>query len=252
LLRAAAEAASRDAGDSSLESAYACNRLGIASKFAGRFDEAEAAYARALPIAESALEAEPDLLASLLHNLGGLAHSRGLYAEAEPFARRGLALREERCNDRPGVAADQAALAAILEGQERWAESEELYRRALEIWECEGDDYEIAMTLNGLAAVVRFSGRPEEAEPLFRRALEMIEAERGPGHPESATVRNNLAMLLNATGRAAEALPLLEQATKDLNEMLGPDHPATRDVRANRHRVAARFAEDGGASAERV
>jgi tetratricopeptide (TPR) repeat protein len=187
------------------------------------------------------LDSEPDLLATLLHNLGGLAHSRGQYADAEPIARRGLKLREERTVDIEAIAADAAALAAILEGLEKWDEAEELYRRALAIWEESEDDYEVAMALNGLAAVVRFSGRPSEAEPLFRRALEMIEADRGAEHPDSSTVRNNLAMLLNATDRATEALPLLEQALSDLESMLGTDHPATVDVRKNRDKIAAKL-----------
>ncbi len=240
MLRAAAEAATRETGPESIEAAVAWNQLGVACKFAGRFDEADEAYSRAFAIAEAAQDQEPDLFATLLHNLGGLAHSRGKYADAEPIARRGLKLREERTDNTEGIAADSAALAAILEGLEKWDEAEELYRRALAAWEEIGDDYEFAMTLNGLAAVVRFSGRPADAEPLFRQALEMIEADRGPEHPDSATVRNNLAMLLNATDRAEEALPLLEKATEDLVAMLGDDHPATTDVRENRDKIAAK------------
>lgn len=218
----------------------ALNRLGIACKFAGRFDEAAAAYAGVLPVAERHAGTDPHLLSTLLHNLAGLAHSRGDDAGAEPLARRGLALREAACApEDPALGADAAALGAILEGLERWAEAEALYRRALAIWECKADTYEVAMTLNGLAAVLRFSGRPDDAEPLFRRALALLESDRGPGHPDTATVRNNLAMLLNATGRTADALPLLETAVADLEAIVGPTHPATRDVRANRDRVAA-------------
>ena len=238
LLRDAAKAAEGEFGSDARETAVAFNQLGVACTFGGRFDEARAAYAGALPVAEAAAGAEPDLLAALLHNLGGLSHSRRRYAEAEAYARRGLTIREKH-GDAPALAADLAALAAILEGQERWNEAEGLYRRALTMWEAEGDNYETAMTLNGLAAVIRFQGRPDEAERLFRQALSTVEAERGPRHPDSSTIRNNLAMLLNATGRARTALPLLEQAVKDLYAILGPDHPASRDVRANRDRIAA-------------
>src|SRR5437773_717010 len=83
-------------------------------------------------VAEAQMDTDPQLLAVLLHNLAGLAHSRGDDAGAEPLARRGLALRERVCtSDDPAVAADAAALGAILEGLERWTESEALYRRAL-------------------------------------------------------------------------------------------------------------------------
>jgi tetratricopeptide (TPR) repeat protein len=236
-LRAEAEEAERVCGPDSFDAAVAWNRVGVASKFAGRYDDAEAAYARALPAAEALVDAEPDLLAALLHNLGGLAHSRHRPDVAEPFARRGLTLRRTRCDDPIGVAADTAALAAILETLERWDEAETLYREALGFYEDVGDRYEAAMTLNGLAAVLRFRGRESEAEPAFRRALTMMEAERGPAHPETATVRNNLAMLLNATGRPAEALGLLQDARRDLTDVLGAAHPATRDIAANLSRV---------------
>lgn len=177
------------------------------------------------------------MLATLLHNLGGLAHSRRRPHEAEPYARRGLALRRDHCDDPIGVAADAAALASILETRDEWAEAETLYREALTVYEDVADDYEAAMTRNGLAAVLRFAGRPDEAEALFRAALAEMEHLRGQAHPETATVRNNLAMLLNATGRPGEALPLLDQAAEDLTAILGPAHPATLDIVANRDRI---------------
>ena len=237
LLRASAEHAVSRTGSDSIESASAFNALGVACKFAGRYEEAAAAYAKALPVAEACSRDDPELLCTVLHNLGGLAHSEGDDALAETYARRGLALREAHgCAD-TAIAADAAALGAILEGLERWDESEASYRRALVVWEREGDAYEVGMTLNGLAAVVRFSGRPGDAEPLFRRSLALIAESRGPRHPDTATVRNNLAMLLNATGRAAQALPLLTEAAADLEAMLGADHPATVDVLRNRDRV---------------
>lgn len=240
LLRAAADKASRGGG-ATLDAAIAWNGVGVAAKFAGRYEEADAAYARALPIAEAHAESDPEMLATLLHNLGGLAHSRGKPDVAEPFARQGLALRRERCDDPIGVAADAAALASILETVERWDEAEALYREALAIYRDAGDGYEEAMTLNGLAAVLRFSGRVAEAEPLFRHALAAMEVERGPAHPETATVRNNLAMLLNATDRPEEAAPLLRRALDDLTDGLGPHHPATVDIEANYQRIRVRL-----------
>jgi tetratricopeptide (TPR) repeat protein len=242
LLRAEAEAEERANGPFDWDTAVAFNQLGVACKFAGRYDEAAAAYARALPVAEAKAHEDPDLLATLLHNLGGLAHSRHRPQEAEPYARRGLELRRARCDDPIGVAADAAALGSILETLERWYEAEALYREALAVYEEVGDEYEAAMTMNGLAAVLRFSGRPDEAEPLFRQAMAMMERERGDDHPETATVRNNLAMLLNATDRPDEALQLLEEAAEDLTAVLGPGHPATVDIVANRDRIATRIA----------
>ncbi len=54
--------------------------------FSGRFQVAEAAYARALPIAETPGSA--DLLATVLHNVSGLAHARGRFTDGIPPAAR--------------------------------------------------------------------------------------------------------------------------------------------------------------------
>ena len=218
---------------------WAWNLHGVVCKFAGHFDEAEAAYERAGTLNCALVDKDLDLEAVILHNLGGLAHSRRRPHEAETFARAGLALRRQLRSDPNALASDMAALASILETSEQWGEAEALYREALAIWSAVDDDYEVGMTLNGMAAVVRFSGRPAEAEPLFVEAIAKLEAAVGPKHPDSATARNNLAMLLNATGRAQEAIALLARASTDLRAVLGDDHPATKDVAGNLARVRA-------------
>jgi hypothetical protein len=58
------------------------------------------------------------------------------------------------------VAADIAALAAILDGERRYDESEPLYQRAL----CLARNYEIAINSNNLAAVYHETGRLTEDE----------------------------------------------------------------------------------------
>src|SRR5437899_2606067 len=75
-------------------------------------------------------------VATLYHNLGGLEHARGHFAGGEPWARQSVAIREQALGpDHPEVAADVAALAALLDGQGKWDEAEALYRRALAIFE---------------------------------------------------------------------------------------------------------------------
>ena len=218
---------------------WAWNLHGVVCKFAGHFDEAESAYERARTLNCALVDKDLDLEAVILHNLGGLAHSRRRSHEAETFARAGLALRRQLRSGPTALASDMAALASILETREQWGEAEALYREAIAIWSAVDDDYEVGMTLNGLAAIVRFSGRPAQAEPLFVEAIAKLERAVGPTHPDTATARNNLAMLLNATGRAQEAIALLARATTDLRAVLGEDHPATKDVAGNLARVRA-------------
>src|SRR5439155_25419661 len=103
----------------------ALNALGMLYKYAGRFDEAAALYDRALGLAERIHGSEHVSLASLLHNVGGLEHARGEYAKGEAPARRSVELRERALGaDHPAVAADVAALAAIVDGLGRHDEAE--------------------------------------------------------------------------------------------------------------------------------
>jgi tetratricopeptide (TPR) repeat protein len=74
--------------------------------------------------------------------------------------------------------ADACAYAAILDGLDRYDESEPIYRHALAVFERRlGPEHmEIAITLSNLAAVMRYRGNAHEAEELYRRALEMKRA----------------------------------------------------------------------------
>jgi tetratricopeptide (TPR) repeat protein len=78
------------------------------------------------------------------------------------------------------VAADVAALAAILEAQGKDAEAEALYRRALAIFArlYGPDHYEVAVNSNNLAALLHARGAHVEAERLYQRVLAMKEQRR--------------------------------------------------------------------------
>ncbi len=204
----------------------ALNSLAVLYKYNGRFDEAAALYQRALGAAEKA-GAEDESLATLLHNIGGLEHARGNYAAGEPPARRSVELRERALGpDHPHVAADLAALAAIVDGQGRHDEAETMYERALSIFERTygPDHYEIAVNLNNLAGVRHAQGRKADAEALYRRALAIKETLLGSDHPDVALSLNNLALLLEGD-RAAEAGPLYQRALEIFASRLDARHP---------------------------
>jgi len=166
--------------------------LGIVYKAAGRYDDAEALYRRALAITG------PDgrAAASLWHNLAGLDHARGRYAAGEPAARRSVALRSAALGaQHPTVAADQAALASLLAGQGKYDEAETLYRHALDVFErvYNPDNYEIAVTCNDLGVLMAARGNTQHANQFYRRALHIKQTIFGPDHAEVALTRRNLA-----------------------------------------------------------
>ena len=83
-LSAVLDQASARLGEASRAVVSAASALGVVYKYASDFDASEAAYRRAVTAARDLADRDPLLEAGLLHNLGGLAHSRGDAAAGIP------------------------------------------------------------------------------------------------------------------------------------------------------------------------
>src|SRR5260370_773531 len=79
--------------------------------------------------------------------------------------------------------------------------------------------------LNQRALALYQQDRYADAEPLFKRALAIREKALGTNHPLVATSLNNLAELYRAQGRYAEAETLYQRALAVREKALGLDHP---------------------------
>jgi tetratricopeptide (TPR) repeat protein len=106
------------------------NDLGVLFKYTGRFDEAAELYEAALQVQAMRSRARTPGVATVLHNIGGLAHAAGRPAEGEAPAREALAIRRKALGfDHPDTAAEAAALAGILIALDRDDERKCCYRR---------------------------------------------------------------------------------------------------------------------------
>lgn len=241
---ASAEAADPAGEDGALVAAL--NALGLLSKDLGRYDEARGHYLRALALLERAgTDADPDDVATLYHNLGGIEHARGDHVAAEVLARRGLALRTSlgRADDCL-LAADQVALAAILDGLTRYDEAERLYLEAVSTFERSSGshDADLAVALGDLGAQDAERGRLEQAAERLTRAVELKRRALGPRHPDTAVTLNNLAVTARRAGALDRAAALSAEALGILEEALPADHPRLAVCRTN----AAAFAVASG------
>lgn len=210
------------------ELASALNNLAVVGKFLGRWDEAKRFYQRALRITRRLGNASD--IASILHNLGGLEHARRRFSRGIPYAREGLALREQACGKQHvAVAADAAALAALLEGAGELDEARRLYRYALATYKKNlgPTHFEVGFNLANLAALEHGAGQWAKAEKLYLRALEIEENALGTNHPFVATTLSNLAALRGVQGKTSEQRRLLAQALAIYQNTLGPRHPDT-------------------------
>jgi tetratricopeptide (TPR) repeat protein len=239
VLRAAVRCAGQASGPDSVDTARALNALAVCYKYLARFEDAHALYQRALAIATARRAGNP-FLATLHHNLGGLAHAAGRAADGEPFGRESVRLRTEALGpDHPEVAADLAALGGLLDQQRKFTEAERLYRRAIRIFSrtLGRDHIELATSLNNLAAIAHTRRRYRQAETMYRRAYRITLAHHGDDHPQAAVIANNLAAVLLARGRLDEADDWSGHAVRILERRLGRTHPQVALCRANRARL---------------
>lgn len=235
-LKAALAILAAEFGDDSIEAANARNDLGVLYKYWGRFNDGLHLYERALleiiaRHGEASLEA-----ASLYHNIGGILHAKGDFLAAETPGRKAWEI--SRCllgEGDPRTQMDAVAYAAILDGLERYEESEAIYRATLATFKKHfGSDHsEVAAIMHNLAAVLCIRGKQQEAERLYRLSMAIKDKVVGADHPDAALTYNNLGHLLNSQGRYFEALPLLQKAVTILQERLPQDHPHLARALAN-------------------
>jgi len=216
----------------------ALNNLGVLRKAEGRYPEAVTYYR----LTGRLLGRDRQARATLEHNLGGIAHARGRYAEAEPHARRAVALRAATLGtSHPAWAADVAALAAVVEARGRFDEAAVLYRRAQAVFQRKLGDrsLEFGLGLAGLAAVEQQRGNAARARALYARALPTLGRLLGRHHPDVALTVNNLAVLERDERRLARAEALFRRAADSLGRVLGRRHPHPALARGNLRAVAA-------------
>lgn len=180
---------------------------------AGRADQAEAAYCRALELA-------PEWPLAL-DNLGVCLQQRGRFDEAEDAFRRALASAQATDHER---AFTWRNLGSLLCQTGRVDQAVDVYRQALAL------DPDDATTHHELAKALHLAGDTVAAEAAYRRALSL--------EPENARAHCHLGDLLLAAERASEAEAAYTRALA-----LDPDDPeALRGLGASVH-VQKRFDE---------
>jgi len=230
-------------GETSEQSAAARNELGMLYKYFGRFEEGLQLYQDALKVFAAHGE-HSQQVGTIYHNLGGILFAKGDFAAAESFAFRSWAISRNLWGDKDvRTMADAVAYAAALDGLERYAESEAIYRQALEIYEAEfgPEHYEVAATLHNLAATIYAAELSSEAEDHYRRSLAIKKTLLGDASPDVALTCNNLGRLLTETGRPSEAIPLLVTAVAILKKSLLPGHPQCAAAERNLTAALARL-----------
>ena len=134
--------------------------------------------------------------------------------------------------------------ADYLRRRAQYEQAEELYLRALHIWEeVVGPEYlHLAFPLDGLAALYREQGKYEQAEAFYQQALHIREQRLGPEHLDLTRPLNGLALLYYEQGKYKQAEPLYQRALRIRERELGPQHSEVASLLSN---LANLYAEQG-------
>jgi tetratricopeptide (TPR) repeat protein len=213
----------------------------------GRHREALVHYSRARSLLERDEPLRREDLATIDHNLGGVHHAMGEYAEGEVLARRGLAIRLG--GPRPDtelVGRDLVALAALVLGQGRWSEAKALYLEGIALLACHPGDQrlELAVAFNGLGVLHGELEDYLEAAKWLERSATWKRRILGPGHPDLAITLRNLAVVRDRQRRTASTVPTPEAPMPEPSTPGSVRITLTPSQRAQVRRILDRDAEE--------
>jgi tetratricopeptide (TPR) repeat protein len=153
------------------------------------------------------------MVALSLDQLGGVYLNQRKYAEAEPYFRRALAIREKL------TGADRAALARSLENlgslyaqQSRYGEAVEFESRAVRVFEetLGPQSPQLADGLQNLGRALTQMDRHDDARRTYERAIQI--AEKGKPQQSLSPLLEEYAGVLRKSGNVKEAEAVSERA----------------------------------------
>ncbi len=160
----------------------------------------------------------------------------GRYPQAEPLARKMMAIVERSFANRPQIMASALCdLATTLNYQAKFKEAVPLYERSIKIQEAAfGVEYpDLSAGLCCLGNTFVSLGRYGDAEPLYLRALAITEKASGPQHPDVSDVLVNLGSLYGELGRYVEAEKLLNRSLSIDEKAYGDQDGRVADILNN-------------------
>ncbi len=245
------EAADKDGSTQRwVETACALHVLGTLAQDAGRLEEAETFFRRAVSLAETHAGGRSWELAYGMGLLAQLRLLRGDVREAEHLAAGALRLGEKALGPHdPELARILTILADVRMSGRRPEEAEPLLRRADRLVALRGGSPALQLSVAVRRGALQMSlGRYHEAEPILERALELAEDALGSAHPQLSRVILPLAECYRVRNRLRDALALYERALALDETTYGSLHAALLPTLAGLARTAERLQDPRAAS----
>jgi serine/threonine-protein kinase len=176
-----------------------------------KFDDADRAYAAAVPLREQ--EGDRFDLASTLLSWSNMLDERSDYARALPLSTRAVELfRAELGEHHPDFGRVLQSNGKLLLEMGKFPEAKARFEQALAIKTAAyGDDVPtVAMTLHALGSVAQSMGDHETAGKDYERAFEIWNEKLGPDASMTLMARYSLGQNLRHRGKLPEAIAVLE------------------------------------------
>ncbi|MGB5296165.1 MAG: serine/threonine-protein kinase [Thermoanaerobaculia bacterium] len=173
------------------------------------------------------LAGQPMVQSSLMHTMGIVFRSLGLYEEAESLLENSLTIRRSVVpSDDQRSASYLADLAWLYRSLGRHAEADALSREAIAVLEAIAPDTsDLARAYQVLGVVARDMGRFDESENWLQQSLAVGEAAPDFNPVLVGWAHYQLGWLHKLTGELKDARVSYEQALAILETELGPDSP---------------------------
>ncbi len=191
------------------------------------------------------LKDQPETQATLLHAVGEVYYSMGLYERSAALLEEAVQLRRQTLgNDHPDLARSLTALAQSAFDLGQNDRTETLTREALAIRrKAFGNEHrEVAENINDLALLTKLKGDFAAAEPLYREAIAVQRKLSGNDSLDVATPLHNLGVLLSDKKDFEGAEAAEREALEIRRKRLGPDAP---DVAMTMHNLASMLRNKG-------
>jgi serine/threonine protein kinase/Tfp pilus assembly protein PilF len=185
---------------------------------------------------DTSLAKDPQLQAEMMHVMGNVYQSLGLYSRAENLSRQAMGTRLRVLGpEAPDTLASEAQLARAIHQEGRYAEAEKLGRELLGVQSrVLGTNNRATLnTESDLARTLMEEGRFTEAEKTGRDALERQQHALGPDDPDTLESVSRMAVILTNEGRLSEAESFHRQNLEARKRVLGPEHVKTLQSMGN-------------------
>jgi eukaryotic-like serine/threonine-protein kinase len=179
---------------------------------------------------DTGLAKDPELQAQMMHVMGVVYESLGLYSKAESLFSRAADIRRQTLGHKNrDTLASMSKLALVLDEESRYPEAEKLNRETMELRRRAfgPKDRDTLNSATQLAYVLNDEGRFPEAEKLNRETLEIAEREYGPQDEEARIARQHLAIDFAYEGKLPDAEKLFRETYEYDRQRLGDDDPTT-------------------------